>query len=54
VLADKSLAWLPCKRPNKQLKESDAEVKDTCGQIREKLEEAEEESNPHGKTRSLN
>jgi hypothetical protein len=44
-------------RPNKQLKESDADTstqpmdrsQDPCGWIRDKLEEPEEEGNPIGR-----
>jgi hypothetical protein len=51
VLTNRSLAWLPSKRPNKQLKESDTGIFTQpmdrslwpCGLIRKKVEEAEEE-----------
>ena len=37
MLTDRSLAWLPSERPNKQLTETD--VGDPCGRIRERLSE---------------
>ena len=56
VFTDRSLAWLPFKRPNMLLKESDAPTytqpmdrsQNPCGWISERLEEAEE-NNPIGK-----
>jgi hypothetical protein len=56
VLADRSLAWLPSKMPNKQLTKSDADTYiqsldrslNPCNGIREKLEETED-SNPIGR-----
>jgi hypothetical protein len=57
MLINRSLAWLPSERPNKQLRESDADIYTQpmdrsqwpCGWIREKLEEAEEEGDPIGR-----
>ena len=54
VLTDRNLAWLPSKRPNKQLTKTDAiltpnkwtEARDPCGWIRERLEKAKEEGDP--------
>jgi hypothetical protein len=49
VLTKRGLSWLLSERPNKQLKESDADIciqpMDRSWWIREKLEEAEEEGN---------
>jgi hypothetical protein len=59
VLIERSLAWLPSEKPNKHLKESDADIYtpqnrteavDSFGWIREKLEEDEEEGDPIGRT----
>jgi hypothetical protein len=56
VLTQRGLSWLLSEKPNKQLKESDADIytqwieaADPCGWIREKLEEAEEEGDPIGR-----
>ena len=55
MLAKRDLSWLPSKRPWKQLNKSViyiftpnqwTEAADSCGWIREKLEEAEMEGNP--------
>ena len=54
--------WLSSKRPNKQLKESEAyiytskrtEAAGSCGLIKEKLKEAEEEGTPVEESSSFN
>jgi hypothetical protein len=53
LLTDRSLAWMPSERPNKQLKESDVdtsnkwtEAGNPCRWIRERLDEVEEEDDP--------
>jgi hypothetical protein len=50
-LKSRILAWLLSERPNKQLKESDADtytqpMDHPCGRIKGRMEEAEEESDP--------
>ena len=61
MLADRALAWLPSKSPNKQLKESGADTStkpmdksqgplDLCDGIGQNLKEAEDEGGPVGKS----
>jgi hypothetical protein len=57
VLTKMGLSWLPSERPNKQLKELDADIYTQpmersccpCGWIREKLEEAKEQGDTVGR-----
>jgi hypothetical protein len=57
VLTDRSLAWLPSERPNKQLKESDADIytqpmdrrRGSLWLNRERLKEAKEEGDSIGR-----